>query len=359
MTEISAKVVGDSMTREFNERFISFEVTFNRFILAELNTHRALAKNSASSRAIPFNKMIESVMTNPFIPIAWQKDHVGMQGTEYIQDEFAIQRRIDQWLWARDLAVLAAQKLHSPLELFDDYQEPYLNEHSEPVTKQICNRILEPYMWHTVLIGGTEWDNFFNLRSPKYNTPVNQEFCKSWKDLKENHNKSFVNQFLNDTNINKLQHNKGAADIHIMALSEAMWDAKNQSLPNILEPGDWHIPYSHLNSVNDTIENKVKAGVGKAARVSYTVVGHDKKDKISTLINIHDKLVSANPIHASPLDQLGRAMTNTERENYTVTKHNYDLEEQYYVGSIVNYGVCKHLKGFIPYREIFERNLKI
>ena len=37
--------------------------------------------NSASSRAIPFKKMKEMVMSNPFTPIAWQKKPTsGMQG---------------------------------------------------------------------------------------------------------------------------------------------------------------------------------------------------------------------------------------------------------------------------------------
>ena len=43
-----------------------------RIILAEFNTHRLFSRNSASSRAIPFKKMVQSVLENPFIPIAWQ-----------------------------------------------------------------------------------------------------------------------------------------------------------------------------------------------------------------------------------------------------------------------------------------------
>jgi hypothetical protein len=31
--------------------------------------------------------MVEAVKSNPFIPIAWQKNHSGMQGTEYISKE--------------------------------------------------------------------------------------------------------------------------------------------------------------------------------------------------------------------------------------------------------------------------------
>jgi thymidylate synthase ThyX len=100
---IHAKIIADSQN-EFGNRLTTFIITFPRFILAELNTHRMFSRNSASSRAIPFKKMVESVQKNPFIPIAWQKDHSGMQGTEYIEgvDRLALQER---WLDARNAAV--------------------------------------------------------------------------------------------------------------------------------------------------------------------------------------------------------------------------------------------------------------
>ena len=83
---ISAKVVADSINESGN-RITSLVVVIPRIVLAELNTHRALSKNSASSRAIPFKKMAKMVEENPFIPIAFQKDHKGMQGTEYFTEE--------------------------------------------------------------------------------------------------------------------------------------------------------------------------------------------------------------------------------------------------------------------------------
>ena len=90
--------------------------------------------------------MVKSVEENPFIPIAWQKDHKGMQGTEYFTD-YTIENAKKCWLRARDKAVFEA-KIQSELG----------------ITKQLCNRFLEPFMWHTVLISGTEFSNFFNLR---------------------------------------------------------------------------------------------------------------------------------------------------------------------------------------------------
>src|SRR6478736_3335020 len=151
---ISVKVIADSKN-QFGNRITTMIVTMPRIILAEFNTHRMFSRNSASSRAIPFEKMVKSVKENPFIPIAWQADHKGMQGTEYIHndtgrggDESRIQVG---WQNAIDNAIREAE---------------WMNMYG--LTKQICNRILEPFMWHTVILTATEWENFFALRCPQY-----------------------------------------------------------------------------------------------------------------------------------------------------------------------------------------------
>ncbi len=82
MSKISATIVADSINSQ-GDRLTSLLITFPRILLSEVNTHRMLSKNTSSSRAIPFNKMVEAVQNDPFIPIAWQKDHKGMQGTKY------------------------------------------------------------------------------------------------------------------------------------------------------------------------------------------------------------------------------------------------------------------------------------
>ena len=56
-TKISAKIVADSVSPQ-GDRLISVLCTFPRIILAEVNTHRMLSKNTSSSRAIPFLKMV-------------------------------------------------------------------------------------------------------------------------------------------------------------------------------------------------------------------------------------------------------------------------------------------------------------
>ena len=150
-TVIKAEIVAHSRNQQGDE-LISVLATFPRIILAEVNTHRMLSKNTSSSRAIPFNKMVESIKNDHFIPIAWQKSHSGMQGTEYF-DDGNVESLIQDWLRARDQAISSAT---------------FLTETG--ATKQLANRLLEPFMWTTMLITGPKsgWDNFFNLRNPVY-----------------------------------------------------------------------------------------------------------------------------------------------------------------------------------------------
>ena len=233
MNLISAKIIKDSVNI-CDDRITTFELVFPRFILAELNTHRMFSKNSASSRAIPFNKMVESVMETPFIPIEFQKDHKGMQGFEYLQD-MEREDAVRLWLGARNAAVQHAVKLHEA-----------------GVTKQLCNRILEPFLYHKVLLTATEFGNFFKLRCPYYTTPVGgkDEFGKpfiyhSKKEVLNGHSNPInIEKLENFSTIDWLTINKGMAEIHIMDLAEKMYDSYNTSKPVKLEDGEWHIPYS-------------------------------------------------------------------------------------------------------------------
>jgi hypothetical protein len=163
-TKISAEIVAHSVNLHGDE-IISVLATFPRIILAEVNTHRMLSKNTSSSRAIPFAKMVDTIQNDPFIPIAWQKPHTGMQGSEYATDVVDIAANVSTWLQGRDRAIATAWWL------------------SEGVTKQLCNRLLEPFMWTTMLITGPKsgWDNFFNLRCPQYQFKASK-FFKSKKD---------------------------------------------------------------------------------------------------------------------------------------------------------------------------------
>ncbi|MGH9160931.1 MAG: FAD-dependent thymidylate synthase, partial [Vicinamibacteraceae bacterium] len=127
-------------------RLTTFVLTYPRFVHAELLTHRVFSRNSSSSRAIPVRKLLEQVAAEPVVPVWWGKNQPGMQARaelEPAQQEEA--RRL--WLEARDQAVAIAGKFTA------------LGGH-----KQIVNRLLEPWMWITVILSGTTYENFFGLR---------------------------------------------------------------------------------------------------------------------------------------------------------------------------------------------------
>lgn len=173
-TQIKTEVAAHSLNMHGDE-LISVLVTFPRIILTEVNTHRMLSKNTSSSRAIPFKKMLESVQNDPFIPIAWQKEHSGMQGNKYFNEEES-KILISKWLKARNRAIESALDLASGiLDMSEVFEYNYEGElitlqNNMGVTKQLCNRLLEPFMWTTMLVTGSRegWNNFFNLRNPVY-----------------------------------------------------------------------------------------------------------------------------------------------------------------------------------------------
>jgi thymidylate synthase ThyX len=140
-----ATIIADSVAPH-GIRLTTFTVTFPRFILAELNTHRMLSRNSASSRAIPTEKIIQRVLENPFVPETFNKRVKGMGVGEVLatSDQITCQKA---WLYARDKSVQAAHVLVDA-----------------GVDKSRVNRLLEPFMWHTALVTATEWSNFFALR---------------------------------------------------------------------------------------------------------------------------------------------------------------------------------------------------
>jgi hypothetical protein len=352
--QIKAEIIADSKN-EFGNRITTMVVTFPRIILAEFNTHRMLSKNSASSRAIPFEKMVKSVHENPFIPIAWQIDHKGMQGTEYLTDHSDIFYAIDKWLAARDWAITYSEKLNS----------------RERVTKQLCNRLLEPFMYHTVIVTATEWENFFNLRCPRYeyvhgikiDTHLNKTF-KSKKDFKNYAKEMWGNVPLRELEpIEWLKLNKGQSEIHMMALAECMWDAYNESTPKQLKAGEWHIPFQdkiklrELATEEDILDGtlnrlEVKVSTMMCARVSYTTISTESSEwSYEKYIAKYDELVSANPIHASPLEHCAPAMSvNEYQRHYKGELDNLDepsFNENYR-------GWSNNFKGFIQLRELVE-----
>lgn len=241
MTEPCAKVILDSVSPD-GHRLTTMEIVMHRFVLAEFNTHRVFSRNSASSRAIPFTKQLARVRTDPAIPVSFPSEQPGMQGGAELTED-AREDAIQQWLFARDSAVIEARRLW------------HLGVH-----KSVVNRILEPFMWHTVIVSSTEWDNFFGQRC----NPLAQP--------------------------------------EIQMTAYAMQSAYDQSVPTPLGLGEWHMPYLLPDEISLRLGDAKRISAARCARVSYLT--HDGVRDHAKDIELCERLLSASPPHASPLEHV-------------------------------------------------------
>jgi len=287
----SAKVLADSVSPD-GVRLTTLEVCFPRIILAEFNTHRVFSRNSASSRAIPVEKMIKMVKEDPYIPTHWGKNQKGMQAEQELNDSEQLSAR-EYWHMARENAVRATQNLL------------HVGVH-----KQITNRLLEPFMWHTVIVTATEWTNFFNLR------------C------------------------NPMAHPE------IKLAAELMRDAMQESAPLRLDYGQWHLPlcpelWETANQYPSKPEDLLywcKISVGRCARVSYLT--HDGKRDPQADIELTDRLLEAG--HLSPFEHVARPMTYEE-----IKDHERGCEP---VNSVPFSG---NFRGWVQYRKVIPNEADI
>jgi thymidylate synthase ThyX len=191
--------------------------------------------------------MLEKVKKSPFIPIAFQKDHSGMQGTEYLEGVDLVDA-VEAWQDAALEATLEADNLSR-----------------SGVTKQICNRLLEPFLYHTVIATASNWQNFFALRAHE------------------------------------------AAEIHIADLAHKMLNIYNSSEPQSLKFGDWHIPFGDRMSEILSEEQKRMVAVSRAARVSYD--NFDGPSSLEKDYALYKRLSEMG--HWSPFEHVAQAAENS------------------------------------------------
>jgi thymidylate synthase ThyX len=243
----SARVLLDSVSPA-GVRLTTLEVTFPRFVLSEFNTHRVLSKNSASSRAVPTAKLLERIENEPVLPLEWGRNKAGMSADEVLSPEEQEEaNRI--WLSARDAALAHARQLMS------------LRVH-----KQELNRILEPFLWHTVIVSGTEWKNFFTLRCAPTAQP------------------------------------------EIRAAAMRMRDAMAASSPRTVGYGEWHLPLVQDDERGLDLESRKKISAARCARVSYLT--HEGKREIEKDLELCDRLVRDR--HLSPFEHVATPAPDEE-----------------------------------------------
>ena len=126
--------------------------------------------------------------------------------------------------------------------------------------KQIVNRIIEPYLFANGIVTSTEWDNWFELRD----------------------------------------HEDAQPEIRELAIE--MKHAMNQSTPNVLHQGQWHLPYTTPKDRHkyDT-DMLLKISAARCCRVSY--LKHDgSHPNVDEDLALFDRLAGAVPLHSSPLE---------------------------------------------------------
>jgi thymidylate synthase ThyX len=301
---IIAKVICDSIST-WGKRITTYELEYPRFIHAEFLTHRLFSRNSASSRAIPSEKIINLVMNSPALPIHWGKNQSGMQAYEEHNNPISY-----------------GEQLYNADEFWQRAKESSV-DHARAFSKagyhkQITNRLVEPFQMIKVVVTATEYENFYWLR------------------------------------------NHHAAQPEIKELAECMFNASNESKPILRirhEPhgtnnmerdiiNEYHLPYVTDDEKNaHSLDDIIKLAVARCAAVSY----RNNDYQLEKSRQIYDRLVGDDRKHSSALEHIARVMHSPKVTN---ANDRLDLEEG--ISHIDREGFLwsGNFKGWIQYRKL-------
>lgn len=245
---ITANIIKDSINPR-GTRITTYELVYPRFVHSELMTHRVFSRNSASSRAIPVNTMLDFIEANPAEPVHWGKNQPGMQAHTELEPE---NKTRVQALWhtACKEALMLSKRIFK-----------------EGAHKQVANRITEPFQHMKVVVTSTDFSNFFWLRSHT------------------------------------------DADPTIKALSDLMLDAFIKSKPQLLDFGEWHLPYIETKKTSTGIlyfVDNEQVTEEQAKMISASCCAQCSYRKQDTSLdkaeNIYKRLIESVPVHASPVE---------------------------------------------------------
>lgn len=270
MTEVNSKLILASINTYNKVPIYTFVLTYPRIILAEVNTHRMLSRNTASSRAIPSAKQRSRVMNDPFIPSHIGANKKGMQAGEEIAG------------WKRDLAEKIWEYSRYPM-VFSSWALDKLGVH-----KQIVNRLVEPWMWVQQIVTATDLKNVFLLRN---------------NDMAEPHFHELAAQM-----------QRQVERVENWAAFDDVWKSGSDSVSGIdkiqwLSPKEWHLPFIRQTEKRWNIEVQKKVSAARCARVSY-YLQDGKESNISADVELADKLSTSG--HWSPFEHPAQAVLSLE-----------------------------------------------
>lgn len=271
MYKMSVKLLLFSESETTKKRIATFIITMPKFIQAQINSHRMLSRNAASSRAIPAKIIRQRVLKNPFIPVEFSKNKAGMRGGDHFTGiELFFAKKI--WLYARYIPC------------FFHYMGEKLKIH-----KEIINRLIEPWMFTEVILTATEWENFLKLRIDNSSQPEIQFIAKNIKNILETEK------------------------------------------PFILKTGEYHLPFiSQEEKEKYSIEELKKISTARCARVSYKL--YDGRDSsLEKDIQLCEKLITGG--HWSPFEHITTPLSNLEQSGNFIGWKQYRKEFLYENGS--------------------------
>lgn len=338
---IKATVLAYSISKA-GKKFITWEIEYPRLVLAELNTHRQMSKNSFSSRAVPFAKMVSQLNGRP---VRFGANQAGMQDQGVDFDAMVeipaylfgpLQQYMDTFLEGiidvRDLQNVEG-KVHITAEHAWNLHKfisigvaGAMND--AKYHKQVFNRLTEAHQMMKTVISATETDNFFWLRD------------------------------------------HDAADPTLHELARVMKEAMDASTPEVLEPGEWHLPYIDVwrdkdgkqcygidaeAEIHVTLEEAIKVSCARCAAVSYRNEGYG----LEKSIEVYDRLVGDERKHASAFEHCATPMSEH------IYEHGFSMDYELnapFEPSTWEEGITHvdrsgklwsgNLQGFIQYRKL-------
>ncbi len=282
----------------------TFLIDFPRFILAELNTHRAVSKNGASSRAIPVAQQIKRVQDNPVVPIHFGLNQAGMSADTEV-DENTKSKGVYEWLFNANRSVVGAQILQGM-----------------GVHKQVVNRITEPYSFMRMVVTATEWDNFFWLRLHK------------------------------------------DADPHIAELARVMLHAYQQTPAVVLTEDCWHTPFFAQGFWSPIVENAHGVTAQEAIEHSMSCCAQTSYRKLDMSTEkteaIVERLFNGERCHASPSEHIAQPMLFPTADILSYSPNVYEdpftNREATHVDYLGNFW-SNNFKGWHQYRQSIPNNV--
>lgn len=228
-------------------------------ILAELNTHNAISKNTRSTRAVPTNKLIAEDI---YVP-NFMRNKPGMQATEHFPDEENLEIQ-KAWLeFAKQTQVFSDSLVKAG------------------VHKQWAGRPLEWFGYCDTLLTATDWKNFFTLRCHEDAQPEIQNLaCK-------------IRDSIQASSPTQLRY----GDFHLPYIEISDIPLAEKYIQD--NPGKLSPFYSAEYALNTIL---AKISVARCARISYSPF--DGNGSVEKEIERFDKLVVSKPVHASPAEHV-------------------------------------------------------